>query len=132
MDDRPCREGCESNLWPRLIIGIRAPQGSQDVAADLVRVRIRDDRGTVLEGNRFGCPDAGGIICTYSFFTTPRDTSVLLIIEPSGADVPPAEERISLGPFNHCGRNVAYVVVAAKPGIRPEIVSRTLVSPCDR
>jgi len=132
VDDAPCHDGCESKLWPRLIVGVRAPPDWQGTAADLVHVRVRDDTGTVLEGNRYGCPDAGGIICTYSFFTTQRDTEVLLIVEPSRDGAPPAQERISLGRFNHCGRDIAYVVVATRPGSMPKILSRTLVSPCDR
>src|SRR5512133_1892516 len=67
-DERPCARGCESNLWPRVIVGVSSPSMEQASAENLVRVRLRDERGVSLQGHLHGCPPAPGVVCSYSFF----------------------------------------------------------------
>lgn len=94
-------------------------------------MRIRDAKGSLFEGNREGCPEAPGIVCSYSFFTNPSDRSVTLLIEPAAGTGPPARAEIPLGAFNYCGRDIAYVVVTLVPGSLPQTAPPRLVSPCE-
>jgi len=108
-----------------LIVGVLASP------VENVRVRIRDVKGALFEGNREGCPEAPGIVCSYSFFTSPSDRSVTLLIEPAAGMGHPARAEIPLGGFNYCGRDIAYVVVTLVPGSGPRIAPPRLVSPCE-
>ena len=128
----PCKDdGCETNLWPRVIVGIVPPEGSEKDGAELVRARLRLEDGRLLEGHVHGCPDtAPGIRCTYSFFTTPQDRTAVLLLEPVERPAARVEAAIGLGRFNHCGREIAYVPVALSRDLSLRLEPTKLVSPC--
>ena len=130
-DERPCAAGCESNIWPRLVLGVEAPAPEDSDPATLVRATMRDEAGAVFEGHLHGCPEMAGVSCGYSFFTTPRDRRVTLTVEPVDRSAPAVQAEIPLGRFNTCGREIAYVIVTVVPGAAPSIGAARLTSPCE-
>lgn len=144
--ETPCRDGCESDVWPRLILGVIPPAGSTKDGSELVRARIRTTDGSVFDGNIHGCPNvdgiffdpnlqrytsARGILCTYSFFALPKDVSVVLLVEPVSFMSSPVEAEIPLGRFNYCGREIAYTVATVTSEGQISIGTPRLVSPCE-
>ena len=126
-----CPEGCSSHLWPRVIVGVIPPRGSDKEGIDFVRVKFRDQQGTVFDGNPHGCPDTPGILCTFSFFSSPADRFVTLQVESIEAGDLASKAIIQLGPFNYCGRDIAYVTVTLAANLPPEIHPPEFVSPCN-
>jgi hypothetical protein len=125
-----CAEGCESNIWPRVIVGV-ITEGAAEPGEKLIRARIRFDDGSLQTGHLQGCPDTPSLVCTYSFFTAPRDRQITLIVETINSTLPAVEATIILGRFNYCGREIAYVEIWAVPGAPPRIGPSRLVSPCE-
>ena len=118
-----------AQMWPRLIVGIVMPAASAEDAGALVRVRARLVDGTVLEGIRQGCPAIPEVVCSFSFFTTPRDQTVTLIVESLSPGDGHATRDIPLGPFSYQGRDITYVTVSLPSGQPPQIGSPRTISP---
>jgi len=112
---------CASHMWPRVIVGV----SGGDENSVTVRMRLAD--GTILDGHRHGCPRLPHYVCSYSFFTAPRDREVVLSAE-SGGRV--AERRITLGPFTYEPRDITYIVITLKAGATPSIGEPRLIHPC--
>jgi hypothetical protein len=127
-DSSTCQAGCESNLWPRAIINLLPPQGftGDEVQLASMRGRFGD---LMQDGRPHGCPTElpETLRCSYSFFATPADRTFELIVAPTdGAEF---QQEVKLGPFNTCGRSIAYVTVDLAPAARTISESR-FVSPC--
>jgi hypothetical protein len=118
-----------AQMWPRLIVGIVTGTGGAEDAGALVRVRARLVDGTVLEGIRQGCPAIPDVVCSFSFFTTPRDQTVTLIVESVSPGGGHATRDIPLGPFSYLGRDITYVIVSLSSGQPPQIGSPRTISP---
>ena len=112
---------CASHMWPRIIAGVAGG------AEDRVTVKVRLADGTILDGHRHGCPGVTGIICSYSFFTAPRDKEVVLLVQGEHGAV---ERRIALPPFTHEGRNVMYVEITVRSDGPPLIGDPRIINPC--
>ena len=116
-------------MWPRLIVGVVMGTAGAEDAGALVRVRARLADGTVLDGIRQGCPAIPEVVCSFSFFTTPRDQTVTLIVESVTPGDGQATKDVALGPFSYQGRDITYVVVSLSPGQPPQIGSPRTISP---
>lgn len=120
-DEESSGADCSSRMWPRVIVG------GAGGAENRVSVQVRLADGTIMEGHRQGCPEVRDVICSYSFFTAPRDKEVVLLVQSEGGA---AERRITMGPFTHEGRNITYVVVTVPENRAPEIGEPRLIHPC--
>ena len=123
-----CQAECEGNLWPRAIIDLLPPKGFTGDEVQLASVRgIFGD--LKQDGRPHGCPTElpETLRCSYSFFATPADATFELIVSPTdGAEF---QQQVELGPFNTCGRPIAYVTVDLDPAART-ISAPRFVSPC--
>jgi hypothetical protein len=125
-----CAPGCESNLWPRLIVGILPPTGGSSDGAKLVALRVRDTTGHVFDGIPHGCPNIAGVVCTYSFFSTPADRSVTVLVDPRDRRIPATKIELPLGPWNACGRDITYARFTRSAKSGWELLDQRLLSPC--
>jgi hypothetical protein len=122
-----CREGCETNLWPRAIVSLLPPRGFTGDEVDLASVN-GIFTGLMQEGRPHGCPPLPETLhCSYSFFANSTDESFELIVTPTEGEEFRAE--VKLGAFNTCGRAVAYVTVDLDPAAR-SISEPRYVNPC--
>lgn len=123
---------CASQMWPRVIVGVVPASGSARDGVTLVHARARLATGEILDGNPHGCPEVREVVCTYSFFTAPRDREVTLLIQRKGDPADRAEKRIPLPPFTHAGRDITYVVVTLPSEGSAVIGEPRLIHPCPR
>ena len=68
-----CRDGCESNDWPRLIVGVHPV----DAGVSLI---VRTSHGEFV-ATKGGCPgefDFDRFLCSFSFSASPADARVTL------------------------------------------------------
>lgn len=127
-DPSACQAGCESNLWPRVIINLLPPEGFTGDEVQLASMRGKFGE-FLLDGIAHGCPTdlPETLKCSYSFFATPADATFELFVSPTdGAEF---QQEVKLGPFNGCGRSIAYVTVDLDPAART-ISEPRFVSPC--
>ncbi len=117
-----CRDGCESNDWPRLIIGVYPEDAG-------VSLSVRTPHGEFVP-TQGGCPgefDFDRLLCSFSFSASPADERVTLqATGPFGQS--PAHE-VEMGPFNYCGRDITYVELSVAEGV-PVWSAPRLISPC--
>lgn len=77
-----------------------------------------------------GCPgefDSARLLCSFSYSGSPADHLVTLqAVGPSG-EIPSHE--VELGPFNYCGRDIAYVELSLAGSV-PAWGATRLISPC--
>lgn len=101
----------DSGLWPRLIVAVQ-PRPDQDGGGSAgLRVRLLLADGTVLEGIPQGCPDIPQEDCSFSFFTSPRDSVVTLLVEARALPAQALSVRIPLGLFSYRGCRMTHVTV---------------------
>ena len=129
---KPCKEGCETNMWPRIIVGVIPQENITLDIHELLQIRIMLGDGTIYEGHREGCPKLPeDIICTVSFFTAPKDKFATILVKMTDRKDVELQSKIRLGEFNYCGRDIAYVPVTLSQELMPHIGAAQLVSPCE-
>ena len=119
-----------AQMWPRLIVGVVMGTAGAEDAGALVRVRARLADGTVLDGIRQGCPAISEVVCSFSFFTTPRDQTVTLIVESVDSRRWPGDQgrcagSVQLSGTRHhlCGR-LAVTGATAADRLAPNDLAR--------
>lgn len=100
----PCASSCESNLWPRAIVGVLDRPDRFTVVAELNHTGTQ----TLTDG---ACPadlDTTRFACSFGLYPGSRDTSARLIVTglDGGASVETTRE---LAPHSYCARDIAYV-----------------------
>lgn len=127
-----CVNTCESNDWPRLVIGLIAPAGFVGDEADLIVSATATVSGAAYTLDRHGCPELpSSLKCTFSLTTSPIDSTadIVLRTRDGGRDV---RVPVKLSAFNACGRDIAYVTVdLAGDAGEPQIAATRYVSPCN-
>lgn len=123
-----CSSSCETNDWPRLVLGILYPllDASQSRAATVTYAQITDSAGVTRTAVSGGCPKADGFVCTYSWSTSPNDQTVGLEVGLSDGTI--LTRDIGLKDFNYCARNIGYVELVISQV--PEIEPTRYLSPC--
>jgi hypothetical protein len=125
-----CKSDCESNLWPRLIVGIIPPEGVEVDGSELVNVSVVYPDGENVDGIVHGCPVLPeGIFCTFSFFASPNDEKIKVTVDYDNNEK--IEKEIKLAPHNYCGREIAYVVVILDEEEQPVFKETEYISPCE-
>jgi hypothetical protein len=112
-----------------LIVGILPPPPAHQDGVNLVAIRIRDATGKIFEAIPHGCPDIAGVVCSYSFFSTPADRSVTVLLEPRDPRGPATATELPLGPFNACGRDITYARFT-RSGASWKLLDWRRLSPC--
>ena len=102
-----CSSSCESNDWPRVILGIVDPHDAGQEHLAVHGARVIDATGTSWPGVAGGCPSANGYVCSYAWSTSPSDKSIKLEIELDDGQA--FSTDVALAPHNYCARNIAYV-----------------------
>jgi hypothetical protein len=105
-----------AGIWPRLIVDVLPHPDPGGEATGLLRVRARLADGTLLEGIPQGCPDLAQVLCSFSFFTAPRDKDVVLIVESRSNSAASLSVRITLGRFSYRGCRMTHVTVGFTGG----------------
>ena len=124
-----CANTCETDLWPRLIVGVIPPEGVTTPGEELVSVRGRYEDGRVRDGHERGCPEMPPqFVCSFSFFSAPKDRFIFLEVEDPGTGI--GEVNVELGQHNYCGRNIAYVLIYLSVDTMPEIAGPEYIFPC--
>lgn len=100
-----------AGIWPRLIVDVLPHPDPGLEATGLLRVRARLADGMLLEGIPHGCPDITGVVCSFSFFTAPRDKVVTLIVEPLDRPADALSVSIPLGRFSYRGCRMTHVTI---------------------
>lgn len=128
-----CSGGCGFNAaWPRVIVGVIPPEGSQRDGAELVTMTGTDrPGGNTVEGYAHGCPadvdDA--IICSYSFPGSPDDESLRVDVRDlDGTQL--VQFDVPLKEFNRCAIDIAYVSILLNDDQPPEVSDVRYVTPC--
>jgi hypothetical protein len=113
-DQTACRAGCESNIWPRVIVGFVPPEGFVGDEATLAAVH-GVFAGVSQDATNRGCPAdlPATLHCTYVLYAAPADESFELVVQPNDGET--VRQSITLAPFNTCGRSIAYLTVRFEP-----------------
>jgi hypothetical protein len=118
-----CKNSCERNDWPRLIVGLLPTQSKVGVV-----MRTSNGAFPATEG---GCPtefDSQRMFCSFSYSAAAAETKVSLEVSVDGVALPPQE--VTLEAFNHCARNIAYVELALE-GTSPTWSAARYINPCE-
>ena len=104
-DGGSCSTSCETSLWPRLIVGVVEPLDAS--APKVTEARAIDTTGKEWMAIEGGCAVTGRFVCSYSWFTSPSDRHMRIVIEL--ADGTSVSSDVELSPFNRCARRIAYL-----------------------
>jgi len=122
-----CSAGCESNIWPRIIVGIAPPKGFLGDEAHLANVS-GDFGGVIYQAAPHQCPELPETLrCSYALFSTPEDKTFELIVALAGGQE--VRKQVTLGPFNTCGRSITYITVVVDSD-SATLSEPRYVSPC--
>jgi len=120
-----CQSACEVKLWPRLIISNAL---GDDAGAEDWKVIGTYDDGTIRNGIPSGCP--AGILkfpCTFSLPAKDTNLWVLLQIDTGSQLI---QQKVTFGPFNYCGRNIAVVYIVPSSDGTLQATNAEYISPC--
>jgi hypothetical protein len=98
-----CGNSCESNDWPRLIVGVLGDEHALTIAADLASGRAILKPGL--------CPqelDRTRYACSYSISTASFDQSARLTAFGVDGGTPVTVD-VQLGTFNYCATDITYI-----------------------
>ncbi|MFM2419873.1 MAG: hypothetical protein RL385_4596 [Pseudomonadota bacterium] len=119
-----CTSDCSQLLWPRLIVDVSSGEESS------ITIEIVGPDGTHACGTPH-CPSEAadvGLHCSCSVSTGESDVSVTLSLTAQGGGSTRLE--VPLGEFNHCGRDIAYVVASVSPQGGVDTQAVRYVNPC--
>lgn len=118
-----CRGECESNGWPRMIVGVIGAEGTADVV-----LRVESERLGVVRG-KADCPtplNTSRYVCTASYGAHTEDSILELTVV---RDTRQWNFSVPLTAYNSCGREIAYVE-AILVDAEVTIGSPRYISPC--
>jgi len=119
-------------MWPRVIVGVIPPDGSDRDGTELVKITgTRQPNALTIDGEAHGCPAriSNGIICSYSFMGSPEVESITVDVHDLDGTLL-TQTDVQLKEFNRCAIDIAYMTITLNQDAPPTVSEVRYVTPC--